>query len=147
MTSPQPNEHGTLRVAVVTPMIAVALIAAADGRPWLLSLFVVVACFVGGLIVGLGPETRGRRLDALTVAELRGGSQPTATPGDLGDISARCLAVHRQKVRASVCEPAVIEYPDTTVVLLTGNAARVDHFGNLIINIASRHDDLALKGA
>lgn len=40
----------------------------------------------------------------------------------------------------------VIEHPDTTGVLLTGHIARVDHVGNRIINVASRHRYLALKG-
>ncbi|WP_327673105.1 MULTISPECIES: MFS transporter [unclassified Streptomyces] len=55
----------------LTPLIAVALVAAAGGRSWGLALFVVAACVVGSAAVALGPETRGRDLAATTVSELR----------------------------------------------------------------------------
>lgn len=42
--------------------------------------------------------------------------------------------------------PAIIEYPDTTVVLHPGDAASVDDLGNLIINVASHHRDLTHEG-
>lgn len=61
----------------LTPMIAVALVAAADDATWLLSLYVVATCAVGALAVLLGPETRGRRLDVLSVDELRSSSGST----------------------------------------------------------------------
>ncbi|MFF4752146.1 MFS transporter [Streptomyces sp. NPDC002514] len=54
----------------LTPLIAVALVAAAGGRSWGVSLFVIGACAIGALAVGLGPETRGRDLSVTTVAEL-----------------------------------------------------------------------------
>ncbi|MGW6157824.1 MFS transporter [Streptomyces sp. NPDC055144] len=55
----------------LTPLIAVALVAAAGGRSWGVALFVVGSCVVGGVAVALGPETRGRDLAATTIAELR----------------------------------------------------------------------------
>ncbi|WP_255950235.1 MFS transporter [Streptomyces odontomachi] len=55
----------------LTPLIAVALVAAAGDRSWGVSLFVVAACAIGGVTVALGPETRGRDLTATTVSELR----------------------------------------------------------------------------
>jgi MHS family shikimate/dehydroshikimate transporter-like MFS transporter len=56
----------------LTPLIAVALVAAAGGESWLLSLYVIGACLVGGLIVGLGPETLNRKITAISVEELHG---------------------------------------------------------------------------
>ncbi|CAM5630606.1 MULTISPECIES: MFS transporter [Streptomyces] len=55
----------------LTPLIAVALVAATGGRSWSVALFVVASCAIGGLAVGLGPETRGRDLTATTVDALR----------------------------------------------------------------------------
>ncbi|GLY90995.1 MFS transporter [Actinoallomurus iriomotensis] len=55
----------------LTPLIAVALVAAAGDSSWGVALFVIAACAVGALAVGLGPETRGRDLTATTVTELR----------------------------------------------------------------------------
>jgi len=54
----------------LTPLIAVALVAAASGASWLVALFVIAACAIGFVAVVLGPETRGRSLEALTVPEL-----------------------------------------------------------------------------
>jgi MHS family shikimate/dehydroshikimate transporter-like MFS transporter len=50
--------------AGTTPLIAVALVAAAEGASWLVAVFVVVASLVGAAAVLLGPETRGRDLVA-----------------------------------------------------------------------------------
>lgn len=55
----------------LTPLIAVALVAATGGRSWGVALFVIASCVIGGLAVGLGPETRGRDLAATTVDTLR----------------------------------------------------------------------------
>lgn len=55
----------------LTPLIAVALVAAAGGSSWLISLYVIAACAVGAVTVFIGPETRGSRLDVTTVPELR----------------------------------------------------------------------------
>ncbi|MGW1950708.1 MFS transporter, partial [Streptomyces sp. NPDC001940] len=55
----------------LTPLIAVALVAAAGDRSWGVALFVVGSCLVGGAAVALGPETRGRDLAATSVTELR----------------------------------------------------------------------------
>ncbi|RFC75063.1 MFS transporter [Streptomyces sp. AcE210] len=55
----------------LTPLIAVALVAATGGSSWGVSLFVIAACVIGAVAVGLGPETRGRDLAATTVPELR----------------------------------------------------------------------------
>jgi MHS family shikimate/dehydroshikimate transporter-like MFS transporter len=55
----------------LTPIIAVALVAAAGGSSWLVALFVVVTCVIGGVATLLGPETRGRSLTAVTVAGLQ----------------------------------------------------------------------------
>ncbi|MEU1300688.1 MFS transporter [Streptomyces shenzhenensis] len=60
----------------LTPLIAAALVAAGNGKPWLLSVYVVAACVFGGVVLALGPETRGRKLEALTIDELRGESRP-----------------------------------------------------------------------
>lgn len=57
--------------AGTTPLIAIALVAAAGGATWGVSLFVIGACVVGAIAVILGGETRGRRMNASTVAELR----------------------------------------------------------------------------
>ncbi|MFJ4224355.1 MFS transporter [Microbacterium sp. NPDC089695] len=56
--------------AGTTPLIAVALVAAASGGTWLVSLFVIGACLLGGVAVILGGETRGRRMSSTTVDEL-----------------------------------------------------------------------------
>lgn len=53
-----------------TPLIAVALVAAAGGASWLVVLFIVAACAVGFVITAIGPETRGRSLAVSTVPEL-----------------------------------------------------------------------------
>jgi MFS family permease len=58
--------------AGTTPLIAVALVAAAGGATWLVSLFIILACVIGIVAVVLGGETRGRRMSALTVSELKG---------------------------------------------------------------------------
>ncbi|WP_281155367.1 MFS transporter [Streptomyces sp. HYC2] len=55
----------------LTPLIAIALVAAAGDRSWGVALFVIGSCVVGGASVALGPETRGRDLAATTVTELR----------------------------------------------------------------------------
>jgi MHS family shikimate/dehydroshikimate transporter-like MFS transporter len=55
----------------LTPLIAVALVAAAAGSSWAVSLFVVATCVIGAIATGLGPETRGRDLTTTDVAELR----------------------------------------------------------------------------
>ncbi|WP_066039772.1 MFS transporter [Herbiconiux solani] len=55
----------------LTPLIAVALVAAASGASWLVALFVIAACLIGFVATVLGPETRGRSLEALTVPELK----------------------------------------------------------------------------
>jgi MFS family permease len=55
----------------LTPLIAVALVVAASGSSWLVSLFVIVACGIGFVATLVGPETRGRSLRATTVAELK----------------------------------------------------------------------------
>lgn len=47
---------------------------------------------------------------------------------------------------SAVDGPAVIEYPDTTVVLHPGDTASVDDLGNLIITVASRDRDLTHEG-
>ncbi|MCU1505518.1 MAG: transporter, family, shikimate and dehydroshikimate transport protein [Microbacteriaceae bacterium] len=57
--------------AGTTPLIAVALVAAAGGATWLVSLFIILACVIGIVAVVLGGETRGRRMSALTVSELK----------------------------------------------------------------------------
>ncbi|PPF77684.1 MFS transporter [Subtercola sp. Z020] len=57
--------------AGTTPLVAVALVAAAGGATWLVSLYIVLACIIGIVAVMLGGETRGRRLGALTVPELK----------------------------------------------------------------------------
>lgn len=62
----------------LTPIIAVALVAAASGSSWLVALFVVASCLIGFVATALGPETRGRSLTATTVADLR------ASPGREG---------------------------------------------------------------
>ena len=54
-----------------TPLIAVALVAAAGGSTWLVSIFIIIVCLVGIIAVILGGETRGRQLGALTVTELK----------------------------------------------------------------------------
>jgi MFS family permease len=55
----------------LTPLIAVGLVAAASGSSWLVAVFVIGACLIGGVATVLGPETRGRSLKATTVEELR----------------------------------------------------------------------------
>lgn len=75
----------------LTPMIAVALVTAVDDATWLLSLYVIAACGIGALAVFLGPETRGRKLDALSVDELR--SAPRSTQE----------AARRQDYRSGFC--------------------------------------------
>ena len=60
----------------LTPLIAVALVAAASGASWLVALFVIAACAVGFAATALGPETRGRSLEALTPAELAASTPP-----------------------------------------------------------------------
>jgi MFS family permease len=65
--------------AGVTPLIAVALVALGGGSPWLVSLFIIGACLVGIVAVSLGKETRGRSMQATTVAEL------TASTGTFRD--------------------------------------------------------------
>ena len=57
--------------AGTTPLIAVALVAAVGGATWLVSIFIIAACVVGIVTVILAGETRGRRLSAVTVAELK----------------------------------------------------------------------------
>lgn len=57
--------------AGTTPLIAVALVAATGGATWAVSLFIVAACVVGAIAVFFGGETRGRRMSATTVADLR----------------------------------------------------------------------------
>lgn len=57
--------------AGTTPLIAVALVAATGGATWAVSLFIVAACVIGALAVFFGGETRGRRMSATTVAELK----------------------------------------------------------------------------
>lgn len=47
---------------------------------------------------------------------------------------------------SAVRGPAIVEYPDTTVVLHPGDTASVDDLGNLIINVASRDRDLTHEG-
>ncbi|MEB4614809.1 MFS transporter [Leucobacter sp. M11] len=54
-----------------TPLIAVALVAAAGGQSWLVALFMVVACAIGFVATLLGPETRGRSLSVSTPEALR----------------------------------------------------------------------------
>ena len=57
--------------AGTTPLIAVALVAATGGATWAVSLFIVAACVVGAIAVFFGGETRGRRMSATTVADLK----------------------------------------------------------------------------
>ncbi|MCS5497644.1 MFS transporter [Cnuibacter physcomitrellae] len=57
--------------AGTTPLIAVALVAAAGGSTWLVSVFIIAACILGIVSVLVVGETRGRRLSATTVAELK----------------------------------------------------------------------------
>lgn len=53
-----------------TPLIAVALVAAAGGSSWMVAAFIIAACVVGAVATVLGPETRGRSLRVATVEEL-----------------------------------------------------------------------------
>ncbi|MDB6145401.1 MAG: hypothetical protein JWP80_4445 [Pseudomonas sp.] len=46
----------------IAPMIAVALLAAGDGSPHLVSIYVVVLAVITAFSVFMGPETRGRNL-------------------------------------------------------------------------------------
>jgi N-methylhydantoinase A len=49
---------------------------------------------------------------------------------------------------ASVPGPAIIDYPDTTVVLPPGSEANIDRFGNVLIDVAAVTDsDAALSGS
>jgi len=57
--------------AGTTPLIAVALVAAAGGSSWLVSVFIIVACLIGIVAVIRGGETRGRDLRATSVPELK----------------------------------------------------------------------------
>ncbi|MCU1576554.1 MAG: hypothetical protein JWP70_1258 [Leifsonia sp.] len=57
--------------AGTTPLIAVALVAAAGGGSWPVSVFIIVACLIGIVAVLVGGETRGRNMRALSVAELK----------------------------------------------------------------------------
>jgi MFS family permease len=57
--------------AGTTPLIAVALVAAAGGSSWLVSLFIVLACLIGVVSVLMTKETRGRNMRATTVDELK----------------------------------------------------------------------------
>lgn len=54
-----------------TPLIAVALVAAAGGSSWLVAIFIIGACIIGAVATILGPETRGRSLRVTDVGELR----------------------------------------------------------------------------
>lgn len=66
-----------------TPLIAVALVAAAGGQSWLLALYVIATCVVGGTMVALlSPETRHHRLDAVTIEELRGLDDTTTSASE-----------------------------------------------------------------
>jgi MFS family permease len=57
--------------AGTTPLIAVALVAAAGGGSWPVSVFIIVACLIGIVAVLVGGETRGRNMRALSVDELK----------------------------------------------------------------------------
>lgn len=57
--------------AGTTPLIAVALVIAAGGSTWLVSIFIILACAIGIVAVMWGGETRGRSMTATTVAELK----------------------------------------------------------------------------
>jgi len=57
--------------AGTTPLIAIALVAAAGGGTWLVSLFIVLAAVIGTISVIVTGETRGRDLTATTVEELK----------------------------------------------------------------------------
>jgi N-methylhydantoinase A len=46
---------------------------------------------------------------------------------------------------ASIDGPAIIDYPDTTVVLPPGASARVDTLGNVVIDVGSAPSE-ALSG-
>ncbi|WP_227998982.1 MFS transporter [Nocardia australiensis] len=54
----------------LTPLIAVALVAAASGSPRLVALYVIAACAIGFLATLVGPETRGRSLRTTSRTEL-----------------------------------------------------------------------------
>ncbi|MFC8599416.1 MULTISPECIES: MFS transporter [unclassified Isoptericola] len=56
--------------AGTTPVVAIALVAAAGGGSWLVAVFIVAACLVGIVALTVGGETRGRDLRSTTVAEL-----------------------------------------------------------------------------
>ncbi|MDV6271169.1 MFS transporter [Rhodococcus globerulus] len=66
------RETAGAATAGTTPLIAVALVAATGGATWAVSLFVIAACIIGAIAVILGGETRGRRMSATTVTELKG---------------------------------------------------------------------------
>ncbi|GLU88405.1 MFS transporter [Agromyces sp. NBRC 114283] len=57
--------------AGTTPLIAVALVAAVGGGTWGVALFIVGACVLGAIAVWFGGGTRGRRMSATTVEELK----------------------------------------------------------------------------
>jgi MFS transporter, MHS family, shikimate and dehydroshikimate transport protein len=65
------REVAAALTAGTTPLIAVALVIAAGGSTWLVSIFIIVASIIGIVAVILGGETRGRRMSAQTVAELK----------------------------------------------------------------------------
>jgi MFS family permease len=57
--------------AGTTPLIAVVLVAVADGSSWLVSWFIIVACVIGMATLLLTGETRGRSMRATTVSDLK----------------------------------------------------------------------------
>ncbi|MFC9561883.1 MFS transporter [Agromyces sp. NPDC056965] len=58
-----------------TPLIAIALVAAAGGSSWMVAVFIIAACVIGFIATAVGPETLGRSLRVSTVPELQASSK------------------------------------------------------------------------
>lgn len=65
------RELASALTAGTIPLIAVALVAAAGGLSWPISVLMIIACIIGIIAISLGGETRGRNLRATNVADLK----------------------------------------------------------------------------